>query len=239
MNPRQAPDLPADNNRPHPNGMNRSPTVESETAGHRQPMHLHTPHHRRHRGPRPRSELVSSWRTRWSISVSDCCAAADLTRLGRTATDRSLYRHAAALLTAAASLGNTDATAQLITHLSQASPSDTARAAQWAVNQVSLNDPRRVTMLLGVLREAGAGEAVTTLADRAADQVSLNDPRGVADLLRALREAGAGEAVTALLARDPRYPGQPRQPVGRRRAGRGAAGGGCRRRGHHLGRPGR
>src|SRR6516165_9183947 len=41
-------------------------------ADHRQPVHLHPPHHRRHRGPRPGSEPASSWRTRSSISVSDC-----------------------------------------------------------------------------------------------------------------------------------------------------------------------
>jgi hypothetical protein len=32
INPSQAPDLPADNKHPHPNEMNRSPTIESETA---------------------------------------------------------------------------------------------------------------------------------------------------------------------------------------------------------------
>ena len=33
-------------------------------AGHRQPVHLHPPHHRRHHDPRPGSEPASSWRTR-------------------------------------------------------------------------------------------------------------------------------------------------------------------------------
>jgi hypothetical protein len=64
MNPRQVPDLPAGNNRPYHNGLNRSLTAESETGGYRQPTDApHLPRHRRHRDPRPRSELASSGTT--------------------------------------------------------------------------------------------------------------------------------------------------------------------------------
>ena len=53
-------------------------------------------------------------------------------------------------------------------------------------------------MLLWKLREAGASDAVTALADWAAGHASLDDPGGVALLLRGLGEAGASDAVTAL-----------------------------------------
>ena len=52
--------------------------------------------------------------------------------------------------------------------------------------------------LLGSLREAGAHEQATALADRAAAHVSLDDPDAVARLLGSLREAGAQEQATAL-----------------------------------------
>ena len=57
----------------------------------------------------------------------------------------------------------------------------------------------RVASLLDRLREAGAQEQVTALADRAAAHVPLDDPGAVARLLDSLREAGAREQVTALL----------------------------------------
>ncbi len=55
--------------------------------------------------------------------------------------DRGLYRHAAALWTAAAALGSANAAWRLIDHLRKVSPSDTMRAAQWTAGQVSLDDP--------------------------------------------------------------------------------------------------
>ena len=48
------------------------------------------------------------------------------------------------------------------------------------------------------LREAGAQEQATALAERAAAHVSLDDPDAVARLLGSLREAGAQEQATAL-----------------------------------------
>ena len=48
------------------------------------------------------------------------------------------------------------------------------------------------------LREAGAQEQVTALADRAAAHAALDHPGAVASLLDRLREAGAQEQFTAL-----------------------------------------
>jgi uncharacterized protein YidB (DUF937 family) len=67
---------------------------------------------------------------------------------------------------------------------------------------VSLDNPRAVAHLLDAMREVGASEQVTTLADRAAAHTPLDHPE-VARLLRGLREAGASEQVTTLLGRNP------------------------------------
>ena len=57
--------------------------------------------------------------------------------------------------------------------------------------------------LLGSLREAGAQEQVTALADHAAAHAPLNDPGAVDRLLGSLRVAGAPAQVTALVDRLP------------------------------------
>ena len=54
------------------------------------------------------------------------------------------------------------------------------------------------------LREAGAQDQATALAERAAAHVALDDPGAVASLLRELREAGAQDQATAL---EDRLPG--------------------------------
>ena len=141
--------------------------------------------------------------TLWDALTVQAASAGDLTRLGQAARDRGLYRHAAALWGTAATLGSIDAARQLIAHLGQVSPDDTSRAARWVATHANLDDPQAVAGLLGALCEAGAGDAVAALADRAATQVSLDDPLAIASLLRALRKAGASVAVTTLLARDP------------------------------------
>ncbi len=66
---------------------------------------------------------------------------------------------------------------------------------------ISMNHPWMIVALVRALREAGASDAVTTLAARAADQVSLDEPRAIGALLVELREAGASDAVTTLAAR--------------------------------------
>ncbi len=139
----------------------------------------------------------------WDALTVGAATASDLTRLALAARDRGLYRHAALLWTAAATLGNAEAAGHLIIHLRRVSPVDTMRAAQWAVAQASLDDPWAVAWLLRELREAEASDAVSALLARdPAAQTSLDDPGAVAELLRELRAAGASDAVTALLARD-------------------------------------
>ncbi|MEU6750067.1 hypothetical protein ABZ914_27960, partial [Spirillospora sp. NPDC046719] len=55
-----------------------------------------------------------------------------------------------------------------------------------------------VADLLDRLREVGAGEQVTVLADRAATHATLDNPYTVADLLDRLQEVGADEQVVLL-----------------------------------------
>ena len=73
-----------------------------------------------------------------------------------------------------------------------------SRPPRWlsrAAAHVSLDDPGAVARLLDSLREAGAEEQATALAEpRSAAHVSLDDPGAVARLLDSLREAGAERA---------------------------------------------
>jgi uncharacterized protein YidB (DUF937 family) len=138
----------------------------------------------------------------WDTLTTRTASASDLVRLAQAARDRGLYRHAAALWTTAVTLGSASAAGQLIGHLRQVRPADTTRAARWAADHVSLDDPLGVALLLQVLRAAGASDAVTALLARdPAGHASLDSPQGVAGLLQELRAAGASDAVTALASR--------------------------------------
>jgi hypothetical protein len=77
----------------------------------------------------------------WDALASHAAGASDLARLAQAARDRGLYRHTAALWTAAAAQGSTVAARQLFTHLRQVSPADAARAGRWAVGHASLGAP--------------------------------------------------------------------------------------------------
>ena len=137
----------------------------------------------------------------WDAVTVHTISAADLTRLAQAAGDRGLYRHAAALSTTAATLGDTFAAAELLTYLREASPGDTVRAAHWAATHARLDNPPAVVRLLGALRAAGDSDAVTILASRAASHAPLDNPLDAAWLLRALRETGDSGAVAALASR--------------------------------------
>jgi uncharacterized protein YidB (DUF937 family) len=129
-------------------------------------------------------------------AAADHAFPGDQVTLGATAHDRGLYRDAAQLYKNAAARGNLDA----VFYLSRPPGylrSD-VRPLRWAASHVSLDDLYRVAVLLDGLREAGAREQVTLLADRAAAHVALDDPGGITTLLRSLREAGAEEQVTVL-----------------------------------------
>jgi len=128
--------------------------------------------------------------------------AGDLTRVGQAARDRGLYRHAAALWTAAVSAGSADAARRLVAHLREVSPEDAASAALWAVGRVRLDDPWDLARLLDELRAASAGDAVQALLARdPAGQVSIDHHWDAVELLQALHAAGAAEAVDILAAR--------------------------------------
>ena len=128
--------------------------------------------------------------------------AGDLTRVGQAARDRGLYRHAAALWTAAVSAASTDAAGRLVGHLREVSPGDARPAALWAVGRVRLDDPWDLARLLDELRAAGAGDAVRALLDRdPAGHVSIDHPWDAIELLAALHAAGAAGAVDILAAR--------------------------------------
>jgi hypothetical protein len=142
----------------------------------------------------------------WDTLAVHAATARDRIRLGQAGRDRGLYRHAAALWTGGAALGNADAALRLITLLRQVNPGETMRAARWAATKVCLDDPFAIASLLRTLREAGANDAARRLASRAATDVSLDDPWAAASLLSVLRDAGeddAGEddAVQALASR--------------------------------------
>ncbi|GBQ03905.1 hypothetical protein SSP531S_53840 [Streptomyces spongiicola] len=126
----------------------------------------------------------------------------DLTTLGDAAWARGLYRDAAQLHKHATTHGNPRAASALVAHLHTLHPTD-HHPAQEAAAHASLDDPSGVARLLEGLREAGAQEQVTTLAERAAAHASLDHPSAVAELLEGLREAGAQEQVTTLVNRDP------------------------------------
>jgi hypothetical protein len=129
-------------------------------------------------------------------------SAGDLTRLGQAARDRGLYRHAAALWTAAVSAGSADAAARLVAHLREVNPEDAAPAARWAVDRVRLHDAWDLARLLEELRAAHAADALQALLARdPASQVSIKYDWDTIELLRALHAAGAAEAVDALAAR--------------------------------------
>jgi uncharacterized protein YidB (DUF937 family) len=139
----------------------------------------------------------------WDALATWTTGPIDLDQLGKAARDRGLYRHAAILWTKGASRGRASAASRLVHLLTRIDPHQARAASRWVVGQVSLDDLWGVADLLKALREAGAGDAVATLAARAADQASLDNSWTVVVLLGALQEAGAGDAVSSLLARGP------------------------------------
>jgi hypothetical protein len=137
----------------------------------------------------------------WEALTVYATSASDLTRLGYAAGYRGLYRHTAALYTAATTLGGTPhAARQLIAYVRRVSPGDTTRVARWVAGHVSLDDLYAVAWLLRDLRGAGTTDAVQALAARAAAHAPLGNPDAVR-LLQALRDAGDSDAVQALAAR--------------------------------------
>jgi len=127
----------------------------------------------------------------------------DLPALAVSAENRGLLRDAARLRKQAIAQGNANEAIDLVRQWHSLHPrtADT-QPAQWAAAHADLADPYAVALLLGALREAGAGEQVTVLLARdPAAHADLTDPYAVARLVDALREAGAGEQAIALASR--------------------------------------
>ena len=118
------------------------------------------------------------------------------------AFNRGLYRRAALLWKhAITTSGSAMAASRLIFLLSELDWGASHHPAHWIADHSALDDPERLTGLLGALRDARGAGAVATLAARAAGDASLDDPGGVAELLWALRKAGEAGPVSTLAAR--------------------------------------
>ena len=88
----------------------------------------------------------------WDALATWAASSEDMSRLGRAARNRGLYRHAAILWTRAVSKGSTRAAARLVRLLRDIDRGQARVAAQWAASQVSLDNPGRVATLLRALR---------------------------------------------------------------------------------------
>jgi hypothetical protein len=147
----------------------------------------------------------------WDALAARAAGPSDLDRLARAARDRGLYRHAAALWTAAVGGGRTgagapgraDTAAQFVAHLSaHGDPGDVARAARWAAGQTSLDEPWDVARLVAALHAVRAGDAIEDLLARdLVGRVGLEHQWDVAELFRALGEADEADAARALVVR--------------------------------------
>ena len=166
---------------------------------------------------RPRQTCLGP-RQLWDALVKHTTSPDDLERLGNAAIDRGLYRHAALLWKQAITAGNTRSVPLLLSLLHALDCNGVSDAADWVAVHAPLDPIWSVTRLLGELRKAGEGQAVSTLAARAAAGTALDNPagasplnervtgdyflnRGVTGLLEELRQAGEGQAVSTLAAR--------------------------------------
>ena len=125
-----------------------------------------------------------------------------LTSLGYEARDQRLYRLAARLWMQAAS-GAASAGRILIRHLREYSPDAVRQGIEWISIHANITNATGAIWLFLELREAGAADAVTTLAMRAALDVDigqLKSDRPIA-LLMLMWEAGENEAAQILAAR--------------------------------------
>ena len=134
----------------------------------------------------------------WTSAV-DHAHPGDQAALAYAARARGLYQVAAQLFKNAIAHGDPNAGINLINLLHNLDPAD-HRPAQWVVTHVSLDHPRALADLLQELRQAGADEQVTALAERIA-HAYLNRSPDAPDalfLLFALRKAGAQEQADLL-----------------------------------------
>ena len=134
----------------------------------------------------------------WTSAV-DHAHPGDQAALAYAARARGLYQVAAQLFKNAIAHGDPNAGINLINLLHNLDPAD-HRPAQWVRYHVSLDHPRALADLLEELRQAGADEQATALAERIA-HAYLNRSPDAPDalfLLFALRKAGAQEQADLL-----------------------------------------
>jgi hypothetical protein len=138
----------------------------------------------------------------WDALAAHSAATGDLTRLGESARQRGLKRHAVTLWTKAASAGDIHASQGLLSCLGRPSEADFHRAARWVAVMSTLDDSRAVAGLLHQLVESGDDDAIATLLARdPVAFVGLDDPQGIAYLIEALQTVGASDAIAKLAAR--------------------------------------
>ena len=138
----------------------------------------------------------------WDALAAYAVANGDLNRLGASARQRGLKRHAAALWTKAAAAGDIHSALGLLSCLGRPSEEDFRRAARWAAVTCPLDDSQAVADLFHQLVETGDDDAVASLLARdPAASVGLDDPQGIAYLIGALKTVGASDAITLLAAR--------------------------------------
>ncbi|WP_229914265.1 hypothetical protein [Streptomyces capitiformicae] len=128
----------------------------------------------------------------------------DLTELGHAAWARGLYRDAAQLHKNAITHGYTYVAAPLVDHLFLVHPTD-PRPAQWAAANVVPVASYAVERLVHALRESGAHEQATELAERAAAHTTELAEQAVTRTTNVTPEEAArmAEQWDAMMARDP------------------------------------
>ena len=135
----------------------------------------------------------------WDALADHTSNPDDLSRLGSSAVDRGLYRHAALLWRAAAATGNSYAASNLVQFVAISDPPGLPDAGLWCATRADLSDARGVAYLLNALRRTGASEAVASLLAREpACHADVRDSRDAAKLLTELSQAGAGQATAVL-----------------------------------------
>ena len=124
----------------------------------------------------------------WDALTDQTVALDDLATLTSAAWGMGMLLHAAQLCKKAVLLGSANAATNLVDILHSVHPGDQA-AARWVAAHAPVGDLDAVGHLLWKLREVGAGEQVTVVAERVAS-VSLDDARASWFLVRALDAVG-------------------------------------------------
>ncbi|MEU0791681.1 hypothetical protein ABZ342_16550 [Amycolatopsis sp. NPDC005961] len=137
----------------------------------------------------------------WTAAVASA-GSQSLAALAISAWNRGLYRDSVALNKEAVRRGSTFAGASIIDRMNTVHPGD-LRGAEWVVENVPLDSPYGVAMILERIRAIGTEDLCHAAAARVAAGVSLVAGVGFGALLRGLHEVGDPGLVDVFLARDP------------------------------------